>query len=447
MTQIASLAQWLETLDDLGLLQRVDAATDPALRIAELVRDAIRQTPEAQLYTRVVGREMPVALGLLASERHVAAALGEGGLEAVEERIETTLCDAQQGGWYEKLLAGAGRGGLAKYEPRSVRSAACQQIVRLASDVDLKQLPALQSLPREPGPVITAGVVAAGGLAAGEIGPVGRSDLVVLDEHHLAVAWDDDDAAAVLARQHAAAGQAMAVAVSLGGPPALLLAAMAPLGPSWPRWQIAGLLRGRSIDLVKGRSVDLPVPADADLVIEGLIEPETPHRWVGPLADALGGYAPIRRLPVLRVTAVTHRANPVFPAMIPGPGSGEMTRIARTLQRLFRKTICRSIPGLVDFELPAFGGAEAWAALAVEQQYPGHARRLAREAWGYEPFRRCRYLVFVDGGVDVRDPDQLGAAVVRYAAPGRDMIRQEGPSLGKNEAAEAKMAIDATRKK
>lgn len=422
MAQIASISELLETLGDLDLLERVDRPSDPALEIAEVYQASCRQPPKTCLFTQIRGCNMPIAAGLLRSPRHIATALGEERIEAIQERVDSVLAGSSSEGWYEKLLAGSGHGGLAKYAPRTVRSAASQQIVRLGSDVDLRRLPALRSRLHEPAPVITAGVVAVGGLAAGRAGTIGRYDLVVLDRDRLAPVWQSDDAAALLIREHAATDQAAPLTISLGGPPALLLAAMAPLDAHWDRWSVAGLLRGRAIDLAQARTVDLQIPADADLVIEGVLEPQQGQRWVGPVADALGDYHPVRPRPVFKITALTHRVNPVFPAMVPGPESGEAAHVARALHRMFHKMICQSIPGLIDFDLPEFGGAEAWAALAIDKQYPHHPQRVAQAAWAVAPFRRCRYLLIVDADVDVRDTAQLGAALTRHAAPGRDTV-------------------------
>ena len=211
------------------------------------------------------------------------------------------------------------------------------------------------------------------------------------------------------------------------------------------------MFREKPIDVVTCRSLELETPAEADVVIEGYIDPAEPPTTAGPLCGPLGRYTLPRPVPVMHVTAITQRANPVYPAMVSGPPPSEASVIRRTLARIFLSLLRKSIPELVDYDLPPCGAGRHWAVLAIRKTHAGQARRAAHAAWGSPGLTFAKMLVVVDEGIDVRHPDEVLGAIAVNVNPGRDVFFQQGPPDPFDPAADInclqhKMAFDATAK-
>jgi 4-hydroxy-3-polyprenylbenzoate decarboxylase len=454
-----SLADFLEELGQAGELVRVDAQVDPCLEVAEITRRIARADGPALLFASQKGHDLPLVTNLLGTPGRIERALGAS-LAETAQRIGLAVVASQSEGWMERLKTGPHESAIRRYRPRSVKSGACQQVVRLGSDVDLRRLPALQSGQAEQGPTITAGQL-------WMLDPDGSRtvidlvDLPVLDAQRLAVFLSPHQEPA---RLLAKAREPVPAAVVLGGDPVGLLASAAPLPPGFDAAALAGLLAERPVDLVRCRAVALEVPAEADFVLEGFLypaetelvvkgslDPAEPAVEAGPLVTPAGSYAPARRVPVMRVTAITHRGNPVFPALVPGDPSNEACQIARAMRRILLPLVRLAIPELVDYNLPMFGAVRNWAVVAIDKSYPGQARKVAEAAWGYAPLMVSRLLVIVDAGVDIGNAVSVLQAVSHWCDPGRDVMAFDGPADPwltdpQRVGLTSRLAIDATRK-
>jgi 4-hydroxy-3-polyprenylbenzoate decarboxylase len=279
----------------------------------------------------------------------------------------------------------------------------------------------------------------------------GRFDLVRIDRTRLAVCWAAHDEHARLLSEYRARSQKMPLAVVIGGDPAFLLAASAPLPPGGDVCAVAGLLREKPLDVVACRSVDLDVPAEAEIVLEGFIDPMEQLAVAGPLCGPMGHPTLSRPAPVMQVTAVTHRANPIYAVMVPGRPPHEAVTVARAMQRVFRPLARLAMPELVDYDLPEFAAARLWAAVSIRKTYPGQGRRAAHAAWNLPAIKFAKVLVIVDGDLDVHGHQQVLTAVAANVRPGRDVLVEDGPADPFDPATPSgtlgqKMALDATRK-
>jgi 4-hydroxy-3-polyprenylbenzoate decarboxylase len=341
-------------------------------------------------------------------------------------RVARAVEPAESEGWLGRLRATSPGIALGNLLPRQVKAAACQQIVRLGSDVDLGVLPLLRAAPHDAGRAIPAApVYTAEPDSHRQIS--GCYDLLPLGRDRLAVAWADHDEPARLLAEYGRRQGRMPLAVALGGDPAVVLAAAAGWSPQLDTFTLAGLLRDRPLDVVACRSVDLAVPAETEIVLEGYLEPGESPAQVGPLATPLGLYGRGRSAPVMHVTALTHRANPVYWALLPGPSPNEIGVIQRAMAAALLPLVQRTIPELVDYDLPLFGAARHWAALAIRKSYAGQARRVAALARGLPPLAPAKFLVVVDAGIDVHDCQAVLGALAAHVNPGRDLIVEEGP--------------------
>ncbi len=446
----ASLADFLEDLRQSAQLVRVEAKVSPNLEAAEITSRVAHQGGPALLFGNVEGHDFPLLTNLLATDDRICRALGIRSPEDLEARIAELAQPTEPEGWFEKLKAAPTRTALRKLAPKSVKSGPCQQIVRLGGDVDLGQLPALRSRPLEPAPRITAGQVFATDAPSG-LPLLGHYDFGVVDRTRLAVGWLPHDEPARALTVHRQRRMKMPLAVVLGGDPAGLLAAMAPVPPDLDGSSLAGLLRDKPRDMVRCRTIDLEVPADADLVLEGHIDPAEPEVDYGLAAVPGGEYQRSRPAPVMQVTAISHRANPVFPALVPGEPPDETCVIRRFLHRVFTPLVRLAIPNLVAYDLPLFGAARAWAVVSIRKVYAGQARRAAHAVWGLRQLMFAKLLVIVDEEVNVHDYPQVWAAVRRHVDPGRDLILCQGPPDPWDSAAEggglaSRLGLDATLK-
>jgi 4-hydroxy-3-polyprenylbenzoate decarboxylase len=205
------------------------------------------------------------------------------------------------------------------------------------------------------------------------------------------------------------------------------------------------------VALVRCRTVELDVPAEAELVLEGFVDPDAPGEATGPIAMPGGHFLPSRVMPVVQVSAITHRSNPILPAIVPGSGVDEASTIERALHRVFLPLVQMAVPELVDYDLPAFGAAGRVALVSMTKSYAGQARKVASALWGLRQLMFVKLLVVVDADVEVRDPEQVWSAVATEVDFGRDVVLQSGPPDLRDPAAMPgalgqRMLLDATRK-
>ena len=213
----------------------------------------------------------------------------------------------------------------------------------------------------------------------------------------------------------------------LGGDPAYRLMAGSSLATALSPLMLGGLLRGQPIELVKCRTIDFGVPADADLVLEGHVEPSADCVDAGPVGGASGFYSVPQRSPVMHVAAITERTSPICPATIPGQSTGESAALAHAAERIFLPLVQAVVPELVDYALPDWGGPERFVMLAIRKTYPQQARRVAAAIWGWEPLMTAKMIVIVDGDVDVHDLRQVWSRVGAHVASGPRCVLPQRP--------------------
>jgi 4-hydroxy-3-polyprenylbenzoate decarboxylase len=444
------LAEFLECLGQQGQLARVAVPVDPRLEIAEITARAVKAGGPALVFADVSGHPFPAVTNLFGTPGRLSAALGVATLADAAGVIAGLVASAEPEGWFEQIVSGGTRAKLRKLAPKTVRTGACQQIVALGTDVDLGELPVLRCWPEETAGSITAARVftrAPGSNAR----PVGCYPLRVLDRNRLAACWPPHDEPARTAAGCRDQGQPMPVAAVLGGDPSGLLAALAPLPENVDPLCLAGLWRGKPVEMVKCKTVDLEVPADAEWVIEGLIDPAEPAVETGWYGLPNGFYGAAGPVPVVRVTAVTRRANAVYPAIVPGPPPDEQCAITGGLGQVFLPLLQAQIPELADYHLPEFGAARHWAFASIRKSYAGQARKVVHALWGLRPSMWAKMLVVVDDSVEIRDSDQVWRAVSSHVDPAADVWLDSGPRDPWDPAAPggslaARLAWDATAK-
>jgi len=279
---------------------------------------------------------------------------------------------------------------------------------------------------------------------------VGMYRLQVFGPRRLGMHWHADHDGARNFRAWAERGQPMPVAVALGGDPVLTYAATAPLPYGVNELLLAGFLRGQPMPMVRAKTVPLEVPADAEIVIEGTVDPQE-RAIEGPFGDHTGYYSPPAEYPVMNVTAITHRADAIYPTTVVGRFPKEDAYLAKTTERLFLPLIRTMVPEVVDLALPLFGVFHNWAFVSIRKREPGQARKVARALGGLGQMAYTKFLVLVDADVNVHDTEEVLWRVGAEADPRRDTLLTTGPADALDHAAPVggpagKCAIDATRK-
>ncbi len=241
------------------------------------------------------------------------------------------------------------------------------------------------------------------------------------------------------------------VAVALGGDPAMLYAATAPLPDGIDEWMFAGFLRKRAVTTVPCKTVALEVPADADFVLEGYVDPQAEMVDEGPFGDHTGYYTPVEKFPRFHVTAITHRKEAVYPATLVGPPPMEDAWLGKATERLFLPMLRLLFPEVVDMNLPVEGAFHNLVLISIKKQYPYHAARLAHGLWGAGQMTFSKVICVVDADVDVQDVAQVAWRLLANLDPKRDLSFVEGPIDQLDHGADqalygGKVCIDGTRK-
>ena len=312
------LRSFLDFLDDHGELQRITAPVDPILEIAEITDRVCKLHGPALLFSGVQGSSMPVVMNTFGSYRRTAWALGVDRWEDLGTQIEDLLALALAGppqGFRGKLQALNKLRSVAAAGPRLVTAAPCQEVDR-GEDFKLSELPILKCWPDDGGRYITLPLVFTHDPNTGKRN-VGMYRLQVFDDKTLGMHWHLHKGGAEHYRHAEGEQQRLEVAVVLGAAPAAIYAATAPLPPGIDEMVFAGFLRGKPVDVVRCKTVDHSVPAHAEIVLEGYVDPAE-RRVEGPFGDHTGYYSLADEYPVLHVTRMTHRRDPIYPSIIVG---------------------------------------------------------------------------------------------------------------------------------
>ena len=393
----------------------------------------------------------PVAINLFGSMKRICMALATGDLDQIGQRItemmKTDVPDSLAGklSMLPKLME------LAKYPPRSAGGApACQQVAVHGAEADARTLPHLVCWPGDGGPYITLGMVITKDPAT-KVRNVGLYRIQVQGARELAMHWQRHKVGAAHWREMAERGEKMPVAIVLGADPASMYSASAPLPPNVDEFLFAGFLRREPVQLAKCLTNDLEVPADAEIVIEGYIDPAEPLVTEGPFGDHTGFYSLADLYPRVNITAITHRRDAIYPATIVGKPPMEDYYLGHATERIFLPLIKLTIPEIVDYHMPSYGIFHNLVFVSIDKKYPGQAWKVANGMWGAGLMSLAKVLVIVDKWVNVRNADEAWWVALNNIDPERDARFTMGPMDVLDHSSRAftygsKMVLDATKK-
>ena len=447
------LTELVSLLERRGRLHRVGVPVLRDLEISEITDRISKSGPAANvalLFERVEGADCPVLINAFGSAERMAWALGVESLDEPGERVAKLLDPRMPGGIADKLRKLGSLIDVAKAAPRRVIQAPCQEIVDTTRP-SVAGLPILQCWPGDAGRFITLPAVFTRDPVTGARN-VGMYRLQVFDERTLGLHWQIHKGGAEhhrLSEERVGTGR-VPVAIALGGEPAMTYAASAPLPPGIDEVVFAGWLLGRGIDLVKCRTVDLEVPANAEIVLEGYMDPGE-RRVEGPFGDHTGYYSLAREYPVFHLTAVTRRARPIYPTTIVGRPPQEDYWLGKATERMFLPIIRVMLPEIVDMNMPAEGVFHNLVIVSIRKRYPGHARKVMSALWGLGLMMLAKTLLVVSEHVNVHDLSEVAWRATGNIDPKRDLVVIDGPMDDLDHAAlrhryGGKLGIDATEK-
>ena len=442
--------EFIDLLEKEGELRLIKHPVSPELEITEISSRVMHAGGPALLFENVAGSDMPVSINLMGSRRRMALALGVNDLEEIAGRIEDLLSTKVPESLLGKLALLPRLREMASYPPRTVKSGAVQEVVEEGDKVDLRKIPVLKCWPQDGGPYFTLPQVITRCPATG-MRNVGMYRMQVFDSNTTGMHWHIHKHGAHHFEQARRLGQKLEVAVAFGGDPALTYAATAPLPDTIEEYLFAGFLRQEPVELVKGLTVDLEVPAEADLVLEGYVDPNEPLRREGPFGDHTGYYSLEDDYPVFHVRAVTRRKDAVYPATVVGVPPMEDYWMGHATERIFRPLLRLVVPEIVDYHMPPEGVFHNLVFVSIRKRYPGQSFKVMHSLWGQGLMMLAKVIVVVDEDIDVQEPARAWWAALNNIDPQRDTIFTPGPVDTLDHASArphfgTKIGIDGTRK-
>ncbi len=419
---------FLDMLEERGQLVRITERVSPELEITALADRAVKSGGPALLFENVEGAELPLAINLYGTRERMAWALGVETLEAIPDRLRKLL-DIKLGGGILAMASNLPKlRDLASLPPKRVKRAPVHEVVWRGDEVDLGKLPILKCWPHDGGRFVTLPLVISKDPETAEVN-VGMYRMQVLDARSTAMHWQRHKTGAKHLEKARKAGRRLEVAVALGGDPALTYAATAPIPPvpGINEYSLTGFLRGQRVELVQAISVDLEVPAQAEIVLEGYVDPEEPWVVEGPFGDHTGFYTLEDHYPRFHVTAITMRQGAVYPATIVGRPPMEDAYLIEASERIFLVPAQLILPEILDYHMPPAGIAHNLVNVRIAKGYPGQAYKVANGLLGLGQMMFAKVVLVSD--TDTPPQDHLGfwRSVLRNAVPGRDEQFAKGP--------------------
>lgn len=450
------LREFIELLEQKGELKRIKQEIDPYLEMTEIADRTLRAEGPALLFENPKGHTIPVLANLFGTPKRVAMGMGQDDVIELRE-VGKLLAFLKEPEPPKGIKEALGQIPVFKQvlnmPAKEVKKAPCQQVILEGDNVDLTKLPIQHCWPGDAAPLITWGLTVTKGpykkrqnLGIYRQQLLGKNKIIMRWLSHRGGALDFRE----WCKEHP--GEPYPVSVALGADPATILGAVTPVPDTLSEYAFAGLLRGSKTEVVKSVSNDLQVPATAEFVLEGYIMPgETAPE--GPYGDHTGYYNEVDEFPVMTVTHITHRENPIYHSTYTGRPPDEPAVLGVALNEVFVPILQKQFPEIVDFYLPPEGCSYRMAVVTMKKQYPGHAKRVMMGVWSFlRQFMYTKFVIVCDDDVNARDWNDVIWAITTRMDPARDTTMIENTPIDYLDFASpvsglgSKMGMDATNK-
>lgn len=446
--------QFIDALEKAGELVRIKSYVDPKLEMAEIT-DRVSKSGNGgkALLFENTGYAFPVLMNAYGSENRMCMALGVDHLDDVAKEIESLfkLLSAPKEGMLEKLKLLPKLGQFASWMPKVKNGRGeCQEVVM--QEPDITKLPVITCWPKDGGPFVTLPIIHTKDPNTNARN-VGMYRMQIFGPTLTGMHWHKHKVSAKHFEEYKKLNKRMPVAVALGGDPVYAYSATAPLPENVDEYMLAGFLRKKKVELVKCISQpDVEVPADADFIIEGYVDPTDELIWEGPFGDHTGYYSLPDWYPRFHITAITHKKNPVYPATIVGIPPQEDAWLGKATERIFLAPIKMTmVPEIMDMDMPVEGVFHNLVIAKIKKDYAGQGQKVMNAMWGAGQMMFNKILVMTDEGVKIQDYDALAKYVFKNLNPATDIYFSTGPMDVLDHSCSkmgfgGKMCIDGTAK-
>ena len=456
-----SLRDFLARLESEGELIRIKEKVSPILEITEII-DRICKSHnggKAILFENVDGSDpqlnnsgtgVPVLINAFGSKKRMAMALGVDNIEEIVRDIQELIELKPPQNLIEKIKFLPRLFEISHYPPKLISGKApCHEVVLTDDEIDLFKFPILKCWPLDGGRFITLPAVFTKSLKSGKRN-VGMYRMQVYDKKTTGMHWHIHKDGASHYDEYKKAGKKMELAVVIGTDPVVTYSATAPLPYGVDELLFAGMIRKKGIELVKCKTINMEVPATAEIVLEGYVEPDE-LKEEGPFGDHTGYYSLKGDYPVFHITAITHRKNPIYFTTIVGKPPMEDCYMGKATERIFLPMLKALNPEIVDIDLPWEGVFHNCVIVSMKKRYPMHARKLMTSLWGSGQMSFSKMLLTVDEAIDVHNYKEVVLNLLNNLDIERDIYISEGTldvldHSAPNYIYGSKVGIDATER-
>ena len=444
-----SLGEYIEALDKAGQLKRVNAKVSPNLEIAEIMRRLMYSDGPAVLFENVDGSTMQVLGNAFGSMKRLEIALETKDFSDIGRRITELTKMKMPSGMINKLKMLPKLSEISEYGPKYVDTGPVTEVIE-TDKASLNSLPILKSFVGDAGKFITFGLTVTQHPET-EIRNFGVYRIQIIDDKHAIMHWQTHKRGAQHYKMLKEQGKKIEVAIVIGADPATVFSAVAPVPEGMDKYLFAGITRKKGVRLVKCRTIDLDVPANAEIVLEGHVDPND-MRMEGPFGDHTGYYTPAEQFPTFTLTGIMRRSNPVYLTTVVGKPILEDAYVGKVIERSFLPLIQMFHPEVVDFSMPAAGWFQGLAIISMKKQYPGQAKKVMMGLWGMGQLALTKMFIVVDPDINVHDINDVIWAMTTRTDPARDItIISNTPTDTLDPASPlvnlgSKLGIDATTK-
>ncbi len=447
-----SLRDFLARLESEGELIRIKEKVSPNLEITELTDRVCKSGNggKAILFENTDDSGIPVLINAFGSKKRMAMALGVDNIEEIVKDIQELIELKPPQNLIEKLKFLPRLFEISHYPPKVITGKApCQEVVLTGDEIDLFKFPILKCWPLDGGRFITLPVVFTKSLKERKRN-VGMYRMQVYDKKTTGMHWHIHKDGASHYDEYKKAGKRMEVAVVIGTDPVVTYSATAPLPYGVDELLFAGMIRKRGVELIKCKTIDMEVPATAEIVLEGYVEPNE-LREEGPFGDHTGYYSLKGNYPVFHITAITHRNNPIYFTTIVGKPPMEDCYMGKATERIFLPMLKSLNPEIVDMDLPWEGVFHNCVIVSMKKRYPMHARKLMTSLWGSGQMSFSKMLLTVDEAINVHDYREVASTLLNNVDIERDIYITEGTldvldHSSPNYIYGSKIGVDATER-
>lgn len=447
MVPIEDIHEFVSKLEENGELKRVKVTVDSNLEIAEILRRSMYKNGPAILFEDVKNFDIPVLGNAFGSLRRLEIGLGTSNFTEIGDRIvDMTKMEIPSGllGKIKKLPE------LSKMTESFPKLENSGPVTEISEEPSFHKLPILKSWPDDAGNFITLGLVATKHPQTG-VRNLGVYRIQILDSTHALMHWQKHKRGARHGDISKDMGQKIPAAIIIGGEPSTVFSAIAPVPEGLDKYLFSGITRKKGIKTVKCKTIDLEVPANAEIILEGYVDPSD-LRDEGPFGDHTGYYTPVEEYPTFTLTGLMRRQNPIYLTTVVGKPILEDAYIGKVIERSFLPLIQMFHPEVMNFSMPSAGWFQGMAIISIKKRYPGQAKKVMMGLWGMGQLSLTKFLIVVDDDINIHDTNDVIWAVTTRADAARDtIIINHTPTDTLDPASPlvnlgSKLGIDATQK-